>query len=62
LWLLSPLPEQESSFNLVSVGLGSRIQLLKYASADIEMGIPLRAGVNTKACSPRFDFYVRASF
>ncbi|GAB2874461.1 ShlB/FhaC/HecB family hemolysin secretion/activation protein [Paraburkholderia jirisanensis] len=62
LWLLSPLPEQESSFNLVSVGVGSRIQLLKYASADIEMGIPLRAGVNTKAYSPRFDFYVRASF
>ncbi len=62
LWLLSPLPEQISSFNLLSVGLGSRVQLLKYASADLEMGFPLKAGVNTKPYSPRFSFYVRASF
>jgi hemolysin activation/secretion protein len=62
LWLLSPLPEQISSFYMYSVGLGSRIQLLKYASADLEMAFPLRAGTFTKAYNPRFDFYVRASF
>jgi hemolysin activation/secretion protein len=62
LWLLSPLPEQTSSFNLLSVGLGSRIQLMKYTSADLEMGFPLKPGTTTRAYNPRFDFYVRASF
>jgi hemolysin activation/secretion protein len=62
LWLLSPLPEQISSFNMASVGLGTRIQLLKYASADLEMAFPLKAGTFTRAYNPRFDFYVRASF
>ncbi|MEQ5842789.1 BamA/TamA family outer membrane protein [Paraburkholderia acidicola] len=62
LWLLSPLPEQTSSFNLLSVGVGTRLQLLKYASADFEAGWPLKAGVYTKQYSPRFDFYVRLGF
>lgn len=62
LWLLSPLPEQTASFNLLSVGFGTRVQLAKYASADFEAGWPLKAGVYTKAYSPRFDFYVRLSF
>jgi len=62
LWLLSPLPEQTSTFNLLSAGVGTRIQLLKYASADLEMAFLLKAGSSTKAYSPRFDFYVRAGF
>jgi hemolysin activation/secretion protein len=62
LWLASPLPQQTSTFNLLSVGVGARLRLFKYASADFEAGWPLRAGVYTKAYSPRFDFYVRMSF
>jgi hemolysin activation/secretion protein len=62
LWLLDPLPEQTSTFNLLSVGFGTRMQLLKYASADFEAGWPLKPGVYTKQYSPRFDFYVRLSF
>ncbi|MFP3270939.1 MAG: ShlB/FhaC/HecB family hemolysin secretion/activation protein [Paraburkholderia sp.] len=62
LWLLSPLPEQISSFNMVSAGLGTRMQLMKYTSADLEMAFPLKAGTFTKAYNPRFDFYGRASF
>ncbi|NIE86721.1 MULTISPECIES: ShlB/FhaC/HecB family hemolysin secretion/activation protein [unclassified Burkholderia] len=62
LWLLSPLPEQTSSFNLLSVGLGMRMQVLKYASADFEAGFPLKAGIYTRQYSPRFDFYVRLGF
>ncbi len=62
LWLLSPLPEQTSSFNLVSAGVGTRVQLLKYASADLEMAFPFHQGPFTKAYHPRFEFYVRASF
>ncbi|GAB7537857.1 ShlB/FhaC/HecB family hemolysin secretion/activation protein [Burkholderia sp. 3C] len=62
LWLNSPLPEQTSSFNLLSVGLGMRMQVLKYASADFEAGWPLKAGVYTRQYSPRFDFYVRLGF
>lgn len=62
LWLLSPLPEQTSTFNMLSVGFGTRMQLLKYASADFEAGWPLKPGIYTKQYSPRFDFYVRLSF
>lgn len=62
LWLLSPLPEQTARFNLLSVGVGTRMQLLKYASADFEAGWPLKAGIYTKQYSPRFDFYVRVGF
>jgi hemolysin activation/secretion protein len=62
LWLLSPLPEQTSSFNLLSVGVGTRMQMLKYVSADFEAGWPLKPGVYTRAYSPRFDFYVRLGF
>lgn len=62
LWLLSPLPEQTASFNLLSVGVGTRMQLLKYANADFEAGWPLKAGGTTKQYSPRFDFYVRLGF
>ncbi|WP_297352530.1 ShlB/FhaC/HecB family hemolysin secretion/activation protein [Paraburkholderia sp.] len=62
LWLLSPLPEQTASFNMLSAGLGTRIQLFKYTSAALEMGIPLKAATFTRAYNPRFDFYVRASF
>ena len=62
LWLLSPLPEQTSSFNLASAGVGTRIQVLKYASAELEMAFPLRQGTFTKAYHPQFEFYVRAGF
>ncbi|PMS21638.1 hypothetical protein C0Z18_07215 [Trinickia dabaoshanensis] len=62
LWLLSPLPEQTSSFNLLSVGLGTRMQMLKYVSADFEAGWPLKPGGYTRRYSPRFDFYVRLGF
>ena len=62
LWLLSPLPEQISSFNMASTGVGTSFQIMKYTSADLEMAIPLRAGTFTRAYNPRFDFYVRASF
>ena len=62
LWLLSPLPEQTARFNLMSVGVGTRLQLMKYASADFEAGWPLKAGVYTRQYSPRFDFYVRLGF
>ncbi|MCA8094037.1 BamA/TamA family outer membrane protein [Burkholderia anthina] len=62
LWLLSPLAEQTSRFNLMSVGFGTRLQIMKYASADFEAGWPLKAGVYTRQYSPRFDFYVRLGF
>jgi len=62
LWLLSPLPEQTSSFNMISAGLCTRVQIFKYTSADLEMAFPLKAGTFTRAYNPRFDFYVRASF
>ncbi|MBN3724079.1 ShlB/FhaC/HecB family hemolysin secretion/activation protein [Burkholderia sp. Ac-20379] len=62
LWLNSPLPDQISSYNLLSVGLGMRMQVMKYASANFEAGWPLKAGIYTRQYSPRFDFNVRLGF
>ncbi|RKP57929.1 ShlB/FhaC/HecB family hemolysin secretion/activation protein [Pararobbsia silviterrae] len=62
LWLLSPLPEQVSTFTLASAGVGTRVQMFKYTNADLELAFPLKSMTFTKAYSPHLDFFVRASF
>jgi hemolysin activation/secretion protein len=39
--LHSPLPEQESSFKLASVGFGSRLRLLNHLNGSIDIALPL---------------------
>lgn len=60
--LLDPLPEQEASFSLASVGIGTRLQLLNWLSANFDWAYPLKNGANTERHKPRAHFSVRASF
>ncbi|MEI2415513.1 ShlB/FhaC/HecB family hemolysin secretion/activation protein [Orrella sp. JC864] len=60
--LRDPLPEQDASFDLASVGLGTRMQVLQWLSGSLDWGYPLKEGPNTKRHDPRLNFNLRASF
>ncbi|WP_073108217.1 ShlB/FhaC/HecB family hemolysin secretion/activation protein [Pollutimonas bauzanensis] len=60
--LQDPLPEQESRFNLGSVGFGTRLQVVDWLTASLDWGYPLKDGPNTTKHDPRVNFNVRASF
>lgn len=60
--LRDPLPEQEDSFRLASVGFGTRMRLYDWFSAGLDWGYPLRTGPNTEKHDPRVNFSLRASF
>lgn len=60
--LRDPLPEQDSSYSLASVGLGTRLQVLDWLSGSMDWGYPLKDGPNTRKHDPRLNFSVRASF
>jgi hemolysin activation/secretion protein len=57
-----PLPEQQSTFTLASVGAGTRIKLLHYLNGSFDFGLPLYAGVQTKAYSALLTFRLWAEF
>ena len=60
--LRDPLPEQESSFHLASVGIGTRLQVFDWLSLHADWAYPLTQGVNTERHDPRVHFSLRASF
>ncbi len=60
--LRDPLPEQDARFDLASVGLGTRLQVLDWLAGSLDWGYPLVDGVNTRKHDPRLYFNVRASF
>ncbi len=60
--LRDPLPEQEDSFRLASVGVGTRMQVLDWLSGSLDWGYPLINGANTRSHDPRINFNLRASF
>lgn len=60
--LRDPLPEQESSFHLASVGIGTRLQMFDWLSLHADWAYPLTQGVNTERHDPRVHFSLRASF
>lgn len=60
--LRDPLPEQDSSFDLASVGFGTRLQMLDWLTGSLDWGYPLKEGANTKRHDPRLYFNLRASF
>jgi len=41
LWILEPLPQQQSRFDLASVGAGSGIHLWNHCNGSLDLGIPL---------------------
>lgn len=60
--LLDPLPEQAHDFSLASVGLGTRMQVSSWLSANFDWAYPLKDGAYTERHKPRLHFSVRASF
>ncbi|MDR3401071.1 MAG: ShlB/FhaC/HecB family hemolysin secretion/activation protein [Chthoniobacter sp.] len=57
-----PLPEQESHWELASVGAGSRIRLSDHFNGSIDAGLPLISQTNTVAHDWLFTFRVWADF
>jgi hemolysin activation/secretion protein len=60
--LREPLPEQDSSFSLASVGLGTSFRLGQQLTGRLDLGYPLRAGPRTDRHDPRLNFSVTASY
>ncbi|CAM3932771.1 hemolysin activation/secretion protein [Kerstersia gyiorum] len=60
--LRDPLPEQQRIFHLGSVGLGTRMQVMDWLSANLDWAYPLYAGSETRRYHPRLHFNLRANF
>lgn len=60
--LRSPLPEQESSFKLASLGAGSRVQLLGHVNGSVDIALPVISQAQTPANDPLLTFRVWADF
>jgi hemolysin activation/secretion protein len=58
----NPLAGQTSSFELASVGVGTRIKLQDHYNGSIDMGIPMLKSTETKANEPIFTFRLWAEF
>ena len=57
-----PLPEQESRFNLASIGIGSRFELFDHFNGSVDLALPLTGLNDTDAHDPRVTFRVWADF
>ncbi len=57
-----PLPDQQASFQLASVGFGSRIQLFDHLNGSVDFALPLYTVTQTEAHNPRITFRVWADF
>lgn len=60
--LQDALPEQDDSYSLASVGLGTRATLPHGLSGSLDWAYPLKDGPNTRKRDPRVHFSVQASF
>jgi hemolysin activation/secretion protein len=58
----NPLPQQQSTFDLGSVGAGTRFRLWSHFNGSFDAGIPLVTGPNTSAYSPLLTFRLWAEF
>jgi hemolysin activation/secretion protein len=57
-----PLPEQQTTFKLASVGIGSRLRLFSHFNGSFDIGVPLDGGPQTKIHDPLFTFRLWADF
>ena len=62
LTLNDPLPEQQSRFDLASVGAGSRVQFLKHFNGSLDAGVPLISQINSQAGSVLLTFRIWGEF
>jgi len=61
-WVIKPLPDQDASSSLISVGLGARLQLLRYLYGDLLIGLPMSDTLATRADDPRVSFSLKMEF
>ena len=57
-----PLPDQETAFNLASIGVGTRLKLLSHLNGSLDLGLPLIAGPQTEIYRLLLTFRVWAEF
>ncbi|MDD0974718.1 ShlB/FhaC/HecB family hemolysin secretion/activation protein [Pseudomonas fontis] len=60
--LKDALPEQDDSYSLASVGIGTRATLSDWLSGSLDWGLPLKDGPNTDKNDSRLHFSVQATF
>ena len=60
--ILSPLPQQKSRFDVASVGVGTRVQLVNHLNGSVDVALPLRNSVVTRADQLRVEFRVWVQF
>jgi hemolysin activation/secretion protein len=60
--ILQPLPDQQAIFDLASVGVGTRIELVDHLNGSVDLAVPLITSVNTKSGHPRVEFRVWVAF
>ena len=58
LWILEPLPQQQSRFDLASVGVGSGIHLWNHCHGSLDLGVPLLNSAPTSAYDLLLTFRV----
>jgi hemolysin activation/secretion protein len=56
------LPEQDSSFRLASIGLGSELTFRKHFHSIVELALPLTSLTSTRAHEARVNFRIWAEF
>ncbi|HAJ44230.1 MAG TPA: hypothetical protein DCM00_16550 [Alcanivorax sp.] len=62
LQLQDPLPDQDDTFDLASVGIGARAEIGDSLSGSVDFGYPLTDGADTERYDPRVHFSVTAGF
>lgn len=60
--VIDPLPEEQSRFELASVGLGTRIKLYDHFSGSLDAGYPLKSISRTKAHELRVLFQLGVDY
>lgn len=58
----APLPNQTSTFNLASVGGGTRVKLFHYLNGSVDVGVPLISQTSTAAHHARATFRIWVDF
>ena len=57
-----PLPDQDSYFELASVGVGGRLRLLDHFGGSLDVGLPLVTQAHTQPFDPHVTFRMWADF
>ncbi len=62
LTLIDPLPDQIDTYDLLSVGFGTRLRLLNHFNASLDAGMPLEKQANADLNEFFLTFRVQADF